>query len=68
MSESNQSNKRMLVDASHSEETRIAIVENGRIQEIDYEIKSNRNLKGNIYLAKIVRVETSLQAAFVDFG
>ncbi len=68
MSESNQSNKLMLVDAAHPEETRIAIVENGRIQEIDYEIKSNRNLKGNIYLAKIVRVEPSLQAAFVDFG
>nr|BAL56499.1 hypothetical conserved protein [uncultured Alphaproteobacteria bacterium] len=60
--------KRMLIDATHPEETRVAICEDGRLIDFDIEIASRRQLKGNIYLAKVVRVEPSLQAAFVDYG
>jgi ribonuclease E len=60
--------KRMLIDAAHPEETRVAIVENGRLVDYDVEVASRRQIKGNIYLAKVIRVEPSLQAAFVDYG
>jgi ribonuclease E len=60
--------KRMLVDASHPEETRVAIVSGNRLEELDFETSNKKQLKGNIYLAKVTRVEPSLQAAFVDYG
>lgn len=60
--------KRILVDAVYPEETRVVIVDNNRLQEFDYETAVKTQLKGNIYLAKITRVEPSLQAAFVDYG
>ena len=60
--------KRMLIDAAHPEETRVVVVEGSRLEEYDVEVASRRQLKGNIYLAKITRVEPSLQAAFVDYG
>ena len=60
--------KRMLVDASHREETRVAIVSGNRLEELDFESSNKVQLKGNIYLAKVTRVEPSLQAAFVDYG
>ncbi len=60
--------KRMLIDAAHSEETRVAVVEHGRIYDYDFVTSSKKQLKGNIYLAKITRVEPSLQAAFVEYG
>ncbi|TNE34673.1 MAG: ribonuclease E/G [Alphaproteobacteria bacterium] len=59
---------RMLIDASHEEETRVVIVKGTRLEEFDYETASKRQLKGNIYLAKVTRVEPSLQAAFVEYG
>ena len=59
---------RMLIDARHPEETRVAVVRNNRVEEYDYESVTKRQIKGNIYLAKVTRVEPSLQAAFVDFG
>jgi ribonuclease E len=59
---------RMLVDASHEEETRVVIVKGTRLEEFDYETASRKQLKGNIYLAKVTRVEPSLQAAFVEYG
>ncbi|WP_169569093.1 ribonuclease E/G [Sneathiella limimaris] len=59
---------RMLVDASHDEETRVVIVKGTRLEEFDYETASKKQLKGNIYLAKVTRVEPSLQAAFVEYG
>jgi ribonuclease E len=58
----------MLIDASHPEETRVAVVYGKRLEEFDYETSRKKQLKGNVYLAKIVRVEPSLQAAFVDYG
>src|ERR1700748_2545850 len=60
--------KRMLIDASHPEETRVVIVDGSRVEEFDFEAASRRPLKGNIYLAKVTRVEPSLQAAFVEYG
>lgn len=60
--------KKMLIDATHSEETRVAVVDNGKLLEYDYESKVRKQLKGNIFLAKVTRVEPSLQAAFVDYG
>ena len=60
--------KRMLIDASHTEETRVAIVDGKKLEEFDFESAAKRQLKGNIYLAKVVRIEPSLQAAFVEFG
>ena len=58
----------MLIDATHEEETRVAIVDGKTLAEFDYESKVRRQLKGNIFLAKVTRVEPSLQAAFVNFG
>ncbi len=60
--------KRMLVDATHPEETRIVVTEGNRLEEFDFESASRKQLRGNIYLAKITRVEPSLQAAFVEYG
>lgn len=60
--------KSMLVDATHAEETRVAVVEDGRIADFDYESNIRQQLKGSIFLAKVTRVEPSLQAAFVNFG
>ena len=60
--------KRMLIDANHPEETRVVILDGSRVEEFDFEAASKRPLKGNIYLAKVTRVEPSLQAAFVEYG
>ena len=60
--------KRMLIDATHPEETRVVVLNGNHLENFDVEVESRRQLKGNIYLAKVVRVEPSLQAAFVDFG
>ena len=60
--------KRMLIDATHPEETRVVVHSGSRLEEFDYETVSKKQLKGNIYLAKITRVEPSLQAAFVEYG
>ena len=59
---------RMLIDARHSEEIRVAVVKGNRIEEFDFESAEHKQLKGNIYLAKVTRVEPSLQAAFIDYG
>jgi ribonuclease E len=59
---------RMLIDARHPEETRVAVIEGNRIEEFDFESAHKEQLKGNIYLAKVTRVEPSLQAAFVEYG
>lgn len=59
---------RMLIDARHQEETRVAVVKGSRVEEFDYESAAKRQLKGNIYLARVTRVEPSLQAAFVEYG
>ena len=59
---------RMLIDARHREETRVAVVTGNQIEELDFESAEHKQLKGNIYLAKVTRVEPSLQAAFVDYG
>jgi ribonuclease E len=60
--------KRMLIDANHPEETRVVILDGNKVEEFDFEAASRRPLKGNIYLAKVTRVEPSLQAAFVEYG
>ena len=60
--------KMMLIDAVHPEEVRVAVVDKGQVEDFDFESAKKRQLRGNIYLAKITRVEPSLQAAFVDFG
>src|SRR5690348_195942 len=60
--------KRMLVDAIHPEETRIVVTGGNKLEEFDFESASRRQLRGNIYLAKVTRVEPSLQAAFVEYG
>jgi len=60
--------KRMLIDASHREETRVVVLDGSKVEEFDFEAASKRPLKGNIYLAKVTRVEPSLQAAFVEYG
>lgn len=60
--------KKMLIDATHPEETRVVVVEGNRLEEFDFESATRRQLAGNIYLAKVTRVEPSLQAAFVDYG
>jgi ribonuclease E len=60
--------KRMLIDANHPEETRVVILDGNKVEEFDFEAASKRPLKGNIYLAKVTRVEPSLQAAFVEYG
>jgi ribonuclease E len=59
---------KMLIDASHPEETRVVVVRGSRVEEFDFESANRRPLRGNIYLAKVIRVEPSLQAAFVDYG
>ena len=58
----------MLIDATHAEETRIVVVDGKRLVDFDVETTTKRQLKGNIYLAKVTRVEPSLQAAFVDYA
>src|SRR6201985_3728383 len=60
--------RRMLIDASHPEETRVVVLDGSKVEEFDFEAASRRPLKGNIYLAKVTRVEPSLQAAFVEYG
>lgn len=60
--------KRMLVDATHAEETRVVVLDGNRLEEFDFETEAKKQLKGNIYLAKVTRVEPSLQAAFVEYG
>jgi len=60
--------KRMLIDATHPEETRVVVLNANRLEEFDFESSTKKQVKGNIYLAKITRVEPSLQAAFVDYG
>jgi ribonuclease E len=60
--------KRMLIDATHPEETRVVVLNGNRLEEFDYESSTKRQVKGNIYLAKVTRVEPSLQAAFVEYG
>src|SRR3954447_3096698 len=60
--------KRMLIDATHAEETRVVVLDGNRLEDFDIETAAKRQLKGNIYLAKVVRVEPSLQAAFVEYG
>jgi ribonuclease E len=60
--------KRMLIDASHPEETRVVVLDGNKVEEFDFEAATKRPLKGNIYLAKVTRVEPSLQAAFVEYG
>ncbi|MDA8252224.1 MAG: Rne/Rng family ribonuclease, partial [Rhodospirillales bacterium] len=60
--------KRMLIDATHAEETRVVVLDGNRLEDFDVETSTKKQLKGNIYLAKIVRVEPSLQAAFVEYG
>ena len=59
---------KMLIDASHQEETRVVVVRGNRIEEFDFESQDKKQLKGNIYLARVTRVEPSLQAAFVEYG
>ena len=60
--------RRMLIDASHPEETRVVVVDGTKLTEFDFETGSRKPLKGNIYLAKVIRIEPSLQAAFVEYG
>ncbi|WP_377505006.1 ribonuclease E/G [Octadecabacter sp. R77987] len=60
--------KKMLIDATHPEETRVVVVDGNKVEEFDFESQARRQLAGNIYLAKVTRVEPSLQAAFIDYG
>ena len=60
--------KKMLIDATHAEETRVVVVEGNKVEEFDFESENRRQLAGNIYLAKVTRIEPSLQAAFIDYG
>ena len=60
--------KKMLIDATHAEETRVVVVDGNKVEEFDFETENRRQIAGNIYLAKVTRVEPSLQAAFVDYG
>ena len=60
--------KKMLIDATHAEETRVVVVDGNKVEEFDFESENRRQLAGNIYLAKVTRVEPSLQAAFIDYG
>ena len=62
------SNSKMLIDAAHPEETRVVVLKGNRVEEFDFESASKKQLRGNIYLAKVTRVEPSLQAAFVEYG
>src|ERR1700749_4966302 len=60
--------KNMLIDAAHAEETRVVVVDGTRVEEFDFESQNRKQLRGNIYLAKVTRVEPSLQAAFIEYG
>src|ERR1700748_3405305 len=60
--------KNMLIDAAHAEETRVVVVDGSRVEEFDFESSNRKQLRGNIYLAKVTRVEPSLQAAFIEYG
>ncbi|MCG8440639.1 MAG: hypothetical protein MI723_02415, partial [Caulobacterales bacterium] len=60
--------KKMLIDAGHPEETRVVVLDGSRVEEFDFESQAKRQLRGNIYLARVTRVEPSLQAAFVEYG
>ncbi len=66
--ESHLMSKRMLIDAAHAEETRVVVLDGNRVEEFDFESRARKQLRGNIYLAKVTRVEPSLQAAFVEYG
>ncbi|MFN3591726.1 MAG: S1 RNA-binding domain-containing protein, partial [Thermaurantiacus sp.] len=59
---------RMLIDARHPEETRVVVLKGQRLEEFDFEAEARKQIRGNIYLAKVTRVEPSLQAAFIDYG
>src|SRR3712207_8754428 len=59
---------KMLIDASHPEETRVVVLRGSKVEEFDFEAAARKQLKGNIYLAKVTRVEPSLQAAFIEYG
>src|SRR5438045_5403608 len=59
---------KMLIAATHPEETRVVVVRGNRVEEFDFETAQRKQLRGNIYLAKVTRVEPSLQAAFIDYG
>ncbi|HBA43397.1 MAG TPA: ribonuclease E/G, partial [Alphaproteobacteria bacterium] len=60
--------KKMLIDATHPEETRVAVVQGNKLEDFDFESAARQQLNGNIYLAKVTRIEPSLQAAFVEYG
>src|ERR1700681_4801245 len=60
--------RKMLIDAAHAEETRVVVLDGTRVEEFDFESQARKQLRGNIYLAKVIRVEPSLQAAFVEYG
>ena len=60
--------KKMLIDAVHPEETRVVVMSGTRVEDFDFEVQNRKQLRGNIYLAKVSRVEPSLQAAFVEYG
>ena len=60
--------KKILIDASHAEETRVVVLDGNRLEDFDVETAGRKQIKGNIYLAKVIRVEPSLQAAFVEYG
>src|SRR5207244_11838899 len=60
--------KNMLIEAAHAEETRVVVVRGNRVEEFDFETAQRKQLRGNIYLAKVTRVEPSLQAAFIEYG
>ncbi|MCB1990751.1 MAG: S1 RNA-binding domain-containing protein, partial [Geminicoccaceae bacterium] len=60
--------KRMLIDATHAEETRVVVLQDQQLVDFDFESSTKKQLKGNVYLAKVTRVEPSLQAAFVEYG
>src|SRR5271169_3764411 len=66
--ESARMGKLMLIDAAHPEETRVVVLSGNRLEEFDFESSTKKQVKGNIYLAKVTRVEPSLQAAFIDYG
>src|SRR5271170_5188390 len=59
--------RKMLIDAAHAEETRVVVLDGTRVEEFDFESQARKQLRGNIYLAKVTRVEPSLQAAFIEF-
>ena len=60
--------KKLLIDARQSDETRVVVLNNNKLEDFDYETSHRKQLKGNIYLARVTRVEPSLQAAFVEYG